>query len=507
MATVNASAPSAGLQDRGPAGLADRLTHMVRQSRERLDAALGGPARRHVLVLLAAVLGLASADQATIGASATQLRSALDLSHAELGLLAAVSGLVGAAATIPFGALVDRVTRTRLLAVGVVAWAIVMAASAGAGSFVELLLIRCALGAVVAVAAPAAASLIGDFFAPAERGRIWGYVLTGELVGAGVGFTIAGGLAAISWRVPFAVLALPGVALAVLLWRLPEPARGGRGRLPLGAQEITDETPSSAAPGDDDAESVEMSKAQSAAAADDDADADPDLVIDEDPRVWPLWRAVRYVLRIRTNVILIVTGASGYFFFAGTRAFGIEFVKGQYGVGQAFASTLALVLGVFAIGGVLVSGRVSDRLGARGRLTARVSVGAAALAGATVLFVPALLVTEFAWGVLFLGGAAFCLAALNPPLDAGRLDIMHPTLWGRAEAVRTVVRQPAEAFAPLLFGVLADHLSGGGRAGLQTTFLIMLVPLGLSVLVLLRARRTYPRDVATAAASIERTRG
>lgn len=504
---MNASAPRAGLEDRGPAGIADRLTHMVRQSRERLDAALGGPARRHVLLLLAAVLGLASADQATIGASATQLRSALHLTHAELGLLAAVSGLVGAAATIPFGTLVDRVNRTHLLAAGVVAWAIVMATSAGAGSFVQLLLIRCALGAVVAVAAPAAASLIGDFFAPAERGRIWGYVLTGELVGTGVGFTIAGGLAAISWRVPFAVLALPAVGLALLLWRLPEPARGGRGRLPPGARKVTDETPRSAAHIDDEENGAVMSKAQSAAAAGHATEADPDLIVDQDPRTWSLWEAVRYVLRIRTNVILIVTGASGYFFFAGARAFGIEFVKGQYGVGQALASTLALMLGVFAIGGVLVSGRLSDRLGARGRLTARVNVGAAALAGATVLFVPALLMTAFAWGVLFLGGAAFCLAALNPPLDAGRLDIMHPTLWGRAEAVRTVVRQPAEAFAPLLFGVLADHLSGGGQDGLQTTFLIMLVPLGVSVLVLLRARRTYPGDVATAAASIERTHG
>jgi len=249
-----------------------------------------------------------------------------------------------------------------------------------------------------------------------------------------------------------------------------------------------------------------MSQAQSAAAAADAIDPADDLVIEDDPQTWRLARAVRYVLRIRTNVILIVAGASGYFFFSGVRAFGIEFVKAQYDVGQAFASTLALILGVFAIGGVLASGWLSDRLGAAGRLTARVSVGAVALAGATVLFVPALLVTRLAWGVLSLGAAAFFLAALNPPLDAGRLDIMHPALWGRAEAVRTVVRQPAEAVAPLLFGVLADHLYGGGHRGLQLAFLIMLVPLALSVVVLLQARRTYPVDVATAAASIERTR-
>lgn len=484
--------------------LVDPLARAVRDSRARLDAALGGPARRHVLLLLAAVLGLSSADQATIGASATQLRDSLHLSHAQLGLLAAVSGLVGAAATIPFGVLVDRVDRTRLLAAGVAFWALVMAVSATAGSFVELLLIRCALGAVVAVAAPSAASLIGDFFAPAERGRIWGYVLTGELVGAGVGFTIAGGLASVSWRASFLVLSVPAVALAVLVWRLPEPARAGRGRLAKGSRNVRRSADRPAS--DDDANDPVMSKAQAAAAASDAARPDPDLIIEDDPHDWSLWHAVRYVLRIRTNVILIVTGASGYFFFAGARAFGVEFVKGQYGVGQTFASMLALILGVFAIGGVLVSGRLSDRLGADGRLTARVTVGAVALAGATVLFVPALLLTTAVTGVLALGGAAFCLAALNPPLDAGRLDIMHPRLWGRAEAVRTVVRQPAEAVAPLLFGVLADNIAGGGHEGLQVTFLIMLLPLAVSILVLLRARKTYPSDVATAVASIQRGR-
>jgi MFS family permease len=451
---------------------------------ERLDGVVGGRQRRQVLLLLAGVLGLASADQATVGASATQLRAALHLSHTDIGLIAAVSGLVGALATVPLGGLVDRVNRTRLLAIGMIGWAVVMAVSAGAGSFAELVGLRCALGAVVAVAAPASASLIGDYFEPSERGRIWGYVLTGELVGAGFGFAVAGSLASISWRVSFAALALPAVVLAVLMWRLPEPRRRGV----------------SNASGE-----VAMSEAQAGAAQ---ASVEPyeDLVLDDDPADWSLRRAFRYVLRIRTNVVLIVTSAAGYFFFAGARAFGVEFVKGQYGAGQGFASSLALILGAFAIAGALFAGWLSDRFVDGDHLVRRIYVGAAALAGATILFVPALIVTTMEWGVLALAGAAFCLAALNPPLDAGRLDIMHPSLWGRAEAVRTMLRQPAEAVAPLLFGVLADHLFSGGQSGLRGTFLVMLAPLAASVSVLLRARRTYPRDVATAAVSIERTR-
>jgi hypothetical protein len=81
--------------------------------------------------------------------------------------------------------------------------------------------------------------------------------------------------------------------------------------------------------------------------------------------------------------------------------------------------------------------------------------------------------------------------------------VMVPLLWGRAEGVRTLLRTLAMALAPLLFGALSDHVFGGGREGLQRTFLVMLIPLSGSAFLLFRGLRTYPRDVATAAASIK----
>src|SRR5205085_3479682 len=97
--------------------------------------------------------------------------------------------------------------------------------------------------------------------------------------------------------------------------------------------------------------------------------------------------------------------------------------------------------------------------------------------------------------------AAFAVSAQNPPLDAARLDIMVPLLWGRAEGVRTALRTAAMALAPLLFGAVSDYVFGGGRSGLQWTFAIMLLPLAASAWFLYTALRTYPRDVATASAS------
>jgi hypothetical protein len=67
---------------------------------------------------------------------------------------------------------------------------------------------------------------------------------------------------------------------------------------------------------------------------------------------------------------------------------------------------------------------------------------------------------DYAVPLLIVAGAG--LGAPNPPLDAARLDIMPASLWGRAEGVRTMVRNTAQAGAPLLFGVIADTLGGGG---------------------------------------------
>ena len=68
------------------------------------------------------------------------------------------------------------------------------------------------------------------------------------------------------------------------------------------------------------------------------------------------------------------------------------------------------------------------------------------------------------------------------------------------------MRTLAQASAPLLFGAVSDYVFGGGRSGLQWTFAFMLLPLAASAYFLYKALRTYPRDVATAAASTAASR-
>ena len=212
--------------------------------------------------------------------------------------------------------------------------------------------------------------------------------------------------------------------------------------------------------------------------------------------------ATRYILRVPTNVTLILASACGYFYLAGVQTFAVEFTKEQYGINQAFANLLLLIIGGGAILGVLIAGRLSDSLLKREYLNARIMVTAVAALAATALFVPALLTRSVGTALPYLVLAAFMLSAQNPPIDAARLDIMPWFLWGRAEGIRTALRTGVQALAPLLFGAVSDYIFGGGRSGLQWTFTVMLVPLGANAFFLFRSLGSYPRDVATAAASI-----
>lgn len=492
-----------------------------RDVEERLQEVVGGPARLRVVVLLACVLALDSADKATVGATAVQLERALDIGNTEVGLLVTVSTAVGAVATLPVGALTDRVNRTRLLAGAILVWSAAMVVSGLSTSFLMLLITRIALGAVVATAGPAVASLTGDLFPAAERGRIYGFILSGELIGTGIGFLIAGDIAAVlSWRYSFWVLALPGVALAVAIVRLlPEPVRGGQSRLRPGARHIRTaeqadhDTAANGQPHEHEDEDEDQGKAEQGV-EEEGIEPHRHLVLHTDPTNRSLWWAVRYVLSVRTNVLLIVASALGYFFFAGLRTFAVVFLRDRFSLGQGTASTLLVVLGLGAILGVLITGPLGDWLLDRHHITARPLVAGIAFTAAAVLFVPALLTTSLLIAAPLFFLAAASLGGANPPLDAARLDLMHSRLWGRAESVRTVLRSSFEAIAPLLFGYVSARFgahtsglghptgsAGTGGIGLDRTFLIMLVPLAAAGVMLLRARRTYPRDVATAVAS------
>jgi predicted MFS family arabinose efflux permease len=484
------------------------------------------------------VLALNGADGAAVGAIAAQLSPGLQISNVELGLLVTVSSLVGALATVPVGILTDKTRRVRLLSVSVLLWGAAEAASGLATSYTMLVFTRLALGAVTATAGPTVASLTGDLFPPGERSRIYSFIITGELAGAGFGVVVAGLVSGwFGWRAGFIVLAVPSVVLAWVLYRhLPEPARGGQSRLEPGAAEIVsaeeaarrpDTAPGAAGatPGkapDGPSDDAVLRQVEERGVAPDEGV----VAAGSDPARMNTWQAVRYVLLVRTNVVIIVASSLGYFFLAGLRTFAVIYTRGHFGIGQGLTVALLAAVGAAAVLGLLVAGRTADRLLELGHLDARLVVGGVGYLAAAALMLPGLLSTTLLLSLPLLMLAAAALAAPNPPLDAARLDVVPAQLWGRAEGVRTAMRYTLEAFAPLLFGLVSEQFGGGpatvgpsgsvsvsGAAGmrrvdgLQVAFLLMVVPLaGAGLLLLLLQRRHYAVDVASAAETERRAR-
>jgi len=488
----------------------------------------GGPARSRTVQLLGLVLALDTADIGTIGAIAGKLEGALQLSNTELGLLAAIPSICSALVTVPTGILVDRTNRVHMLWIAMLAWSAIQALSATAGSFEVLLLIRIGLGVATAVTLPAVASLVGDLFPSAERGRIWGLILSGELLGAAFGYVIAGEVASFgTWRLAFIVLAIPSLAGALALRRwLPEPVRGGAGQLapePVEAARTgTGDDIDQGGPGDEDTAAVTAGPAQREV-RDRDVKPHAEHVLHSDPEGMGLLAAARYVLGIRTNVVLVVASALGYFYFTGLQTFGLVYFQGRFHLSHGMGT---IALGSLAIGGlvgVIGGGRVADWGLRRGRVNSRIAVGAWSFAVAALLFLPGLLTSSLALALPLMMIAGIAFGARNPPLDAARLDIMHHRLWGRAESIRTFLRRSTTATAPIVFGVIADALARpgvGGNAngaqgfgananahGLELASLVLLTTLALGGLCTFAAMRTYPRDVATALASEAETAG
>ncbi len=169
----------------------------------------------------------------------------------------------------------------------------------------------------------------------------------------------------IDWRVAFILLAIPGFFLARELWRtVPEPLRGGQSRLEPGwsisdrpsTRPVAERTLAAEDP-DDQAEEVHEDEL-AREAAERWARGRIAGCARPGPQHMGLIQAVKYLLSIPSNVLMIVGSSLGYFFFSGLQTFVLKFVVSHYGVGQATAElALALLVGG-ALVGTLVSGRV-----------------------------------------------------------------------------------------------------------------------------------------------------
>ena len=480
-------------------------TEILESAKERVVSVAGGPARLQIIAVLAAILAVESCDLGTVSAVSGELKAAFHLGNTDIGLLLAVVSFVAAAATLPLGVLVDRFSRRKLLMIVVATWVVVEGLSGTATSFSFLLVTRAVIGALTAVAWPCVASLTGDFFPARDRAAIYGLIIAGELVGMGIGFFISGEASTLlNWHWSFFAMAVPATALVWVIWRfLPEPERGSQSWITEGEEDPNAASrPSSQQPKRRRQGQKEKSDSSSPQESVRRAHVRPreELILREDPTGWSLWRVMGYLLRLPTYGLLIAASALAYYFLSGARAFAMIYITQHYHIARGVVSPLVFVVGIGTLAGTITGGRLAERLLRKGKADARIVVAAVALALSVPILGMAIWTSNALLGIGLMTIGAGVLSAAVAPIDAARLDIVHSRLWGRGEAGRMAMRSLFEGGAPLLFGALSEWL-GGGQRGLMWTFLIMLIPMLIASLLGVSARKTYLRDVATAAAS------
>lgn len=179
------------------------------------------------LAVLFVINALNFFDRQIIGAVGEPIRKEFGLSDSALGALNTAFTLIYAFIGLPLGKLADKYARKKILAVGVFVWSVMTAASGLAQSFWQIFAMRLGVGVGEATCAPAASSLIGDYFPSAKRGFAMSIFMLGLPVGLALSFAVSGAVAKnYGWRAAFLVAGLPGLLCVLALLFLREPKRG-----------------------------------------------------------------------------------------------------------------------------------------------------------------------------------------------------------------------------------------------------------------------------------------
>ncbi|MUL41123.1 MFS transporter [Streptomonospora sp. PA3] len=423
---------------------------------------------------------------------ASLLAGMLPLIQAEWGFSDTVGGSIPTAAAIasalmaiPAGYLTDRRNRTRIIAIVVLCWALATLGSGLAAGFAMFYAMRVLLAGAEQVDNPAANSLLADYYPPVSRPKVYGWTRMTTYLG-GIGTVLAGVLGElVGWRATFVIMAVPGVLVAVICWRLAEPARGHLDRL------LARGADAKPAPHPADAPSADPGGAAPPGPR---PDADPgpaDAPAPEEAAASapPFGRQLRRVAAIPTlgllsvGLMLLTTGLLGTAYWMTT------FITRAYDVGTAVAGPISggvSVLGV--ISGTLAGAWLGRR--AHGSIRGgRVVLAAAGTVLGALVLVAALLAESLTPFAVLLLCSSFLGALAIPCVMASVADVVGAHSRGLGFAVLNFLLTLGTALGPLAVGIASD-----ATGSLRTAFLILTVPKLLGGVCMLLCRWTFDRD-------------
>jgi MFS family permease len=409
---------------------------------------------RFALILLTLINLLNYLDRYLLAAIVPDLKvPPLSFSDHQVGWLGSAFLVVYMIAAPIFGRIGDRGSRPRPIALSVLLWSVATALTGLARSFPQMLAGRAALGIGEGGYVSIAPALLSDCFPAARRGRVLAILTMAIPVGSALGYVL-GGLVRqyYGWRAVFFVAGLPGLLLALLALRLPDPPRGVQDGVAAG-------------------------------------EPDPAAPASRGASVWDTIRVYRRLLQ-RASYVYIVLGYAAYSFAVGGLAYWMPaFLERVRGLSQTQATTgFGAIVVITGFLGTFLGGWLGDHLLRSSRQAYLWLSGWATLA-AVPFAIASLAVSDPAIYYPSLIVAQLLLFMSTGPINAALVNDVSP--FERASAVGLgtfLMHLLGDVPSPPLIGALSDAYS------LASAVLVVPVAVVLSGVLWLVAARMHARE-------------
>jgi len=151
------------------------------------------------------------------------IKSDWKITDAQAGWLMGAVLLFITVFSIPASVLIDRWSRRKMVAIMTGFWSLATLACAFTANYWQLLVARSFIGVGEAGYAPGGTAMLAGAFPESKRARVMGLWNVSIPLGMGIGLFAGGQIAKHwGWHHAFGLVALPGMALAVLAWFLPD---------------------------------------------------------------------------------------------------------------------------------------------------------------------------------------------------------------------------------------------------------------------------------------------
>ena len=186
------------------------------------------PGARKILIVLTIINLFNYIDRYVLSAVLEPIKKDLGITNdADMGRLA-TAFMLGYFITSPiFGYLGDRISRKKLMAIGIIGWSLGTCLTGVAQIYSFMIFCRVMVGLGEASFGAIGPAVISDAFSGKKRNQAITIFSVAVPIGAALGFALGGLIgASLGWRAAFFITGLPGFLLAFLLFTIPEPTRG-----------------------------------------------------------------------------------------------------------------------------------------------------------------------------------------------------------------------------------------------------------------------------------------